>query len=208
MNQIINSCSPNFQEFFIWSKKHLKAHNKKVIIHNSQSVINEGVKCGGLCFESVIKIAGKNKLFEEVYVHEFSHMQQNIQKSPLWENLESDNFWNYLNKGCLKIESWQTILDIIALERDCEKRAIQHSKNWKLFDNKLYAQRANAYLYFYHYVFLTNNWGNSCNIYNENLVKAMPDKLESLSSFQKINMDVMGLFHAHIDSKQSKKDKL
>lgn len=190
------SCSRNFKKFFEWSQKFLKKHDKKTTLVNAKSVKIDGERCGGWCDDEEMAIAIKNPLFERIYVHEFSHMQQNINGSPYWK--DTSLFWKHLGK----INSWDSALDIIALERDCEKRAMRHSEKWNLFDNIKYAKMANVYLHYYQYVFLKRKWGNSVTIYHPKLIKAMPETLKPTSSFKKIDMALMLLFEECLSKKK------
>jgi len=181
----------------------LGKHDKKVIIVNSKTIKSDGITCGGLCDDDKIVVAFKNELFEQTYVHEFSHMQQSIQESPYWK--DTSLFWHHLNKDKMAINSWDSVLEIIALERDCERRAINHSKKWNLFDHKLYAKNANLYLHFYQYVFLKRKWMRSTSIYHPVLEKMMPNELKPLADFKKIDMNLMCLFDECLDKKANLK---
>lgn len=195
--KFLESCSPNFQKFFTWSSEYLKKHNKKAIIVNNKAVKWGEVRCGGWCDEDEIVVAFKNPLFEQTYVHEFSHMQQNVENSPYWK--DTSLFWRHLEKDKVAINSWDSVLSVISLERDCERRALIHSKKWNLFDNEEYAKAANIYLYYYQYLFLKRKWINSANIYHPILINAMPEDLLPLSSFKTIDMSLMSLFEDCLD---------
>lgn len=197
----LKSCSPNFRKFFKWASNYLEKHEKKAVIVNSGIIKQDGVRCGGWCDEDEIVAAFKNPLFEQVFVHEFSHMQQNVENSPLWK--DTSLFWRHLAKDKIAINSWESVLDIIALERDCERRALAHSRRWKLFNNEKYAKNANLYLCFYQYTFLKRKWTNSTSIYHPVLIKSMPDKLLPLSYFKTIDMERMKLFEDCLDKRGS-----
>jgi hypothetical protein len=190
--KFLETCSPNFQKFFDWSKQYLAKHDKKVFVVNTKTVKMDGVRCGGWCEDDKIVVAFKSRMFEETYTHEFSHMQQNVQNSPYWT--DTSLFWRHLAKDKVAMNSWDSVLAIIALERDCERRALKHSENWNLFDNADYAKHANIYLHFYQYVFLKRKWNNSTNIYRPELLELMPEKLKPISSFANIDMKLMGVF--------------
>lgn len=197
--EFIKSCSPNFRKFFKYASDYLKKHEKRAIISNTRALKMDGFRCGGWCNDDEIVAAFKNPLFEQVFVHEFSHMQQSIENSPFWK--DTSLFWRHLAKDRVAINSWDSVLDIIALERDCERRALAHSKRWKLFNNAKYAKNANTYLHYYQYVFLKRKWLNSTSIYHPYIVKSMPDKLLPLSAFQTINMETMTLFEDCLDKR-------
>jgi hypothetical protein len=199
MNSFLKGCSKNFKDFFDWSIHYLEKHNKKVVIVNAKCVREDGNKYGGWCDGDEIVVARKMPKFEETYVHEFSHMNQAVENSPLWD--VGDKFWRQLQRKTLQISSWEEVIKIISLERDCERRSILHSKQWDLFDNESYAQNANLYLYYYQFVFLKRQWMPSPTIYHPFLVNEMPKKLMPLSSFKSINMPLMMLFNECLDKK-------
>ncbi len=199
MNPCIKPLSKNFVPFFEWSQDFLKKHNKKLIIKNSRNISFDNGKCSGWCDGKEMAVARHNPLFEQVYVHEFSHMNQAIEESPLWK--DDYLFWTHLQNNKVGIKSWDSITDLIALERDCEKRALKISDKWRLFDNEKYSQQANLYLYYYQYVFLKRKWVPSNTIYNKKLVAMMPTKILPVSKFKTVNMDIMMLFEQCLDKK-------
>ena len=189
--------SENFLKFFEWSQDFLKTHNKKSTIVPNKTVWMDGIRVGGWCDGNEMVIAAKNPLFEQVYVHEFSHMQQAIEFSPLWK--DDFLFWELLEKKKIGIRSWDAVLETIYLEQDCESRALSHSRKWQLFDNKEYARHANLYLYFYQYLFLKKEWKPSVKIYHPVLLAEMPEKLLPISAFNTIDMKLISLFEECLD---------
>lgn len=202
INKTLEGCSKNFKKFFDWSLDYLCEHKKKIQIVNRRHVImDNGQKCSGWCDGNEITIARKNPLFEQVYVHEFSHMTQAVEKSPYWE--EEFNLWELLYGKGLQLQNYEEVLEVIALERDCEKRAIKFASKWKLFDEKEYAKQANVYLHYYQFLFLTNKWINSTSIYHPLLLQYMPEKIQPLSKFDNIDMNLMRLFYDCLNPKGS-----
>lgn len=186
-------CSRNFLKFFEWACEYLKKHNKKLTIRNGKHIYLNKERCAGWCDGDEICVAGNAKLFEEIFVHEFCHMQQAIEESKYW--VEDHPV----------MTNWESVFKVIQVERDCEMRAIRLSRKWKLFDNKRYAQKTNLYLYFYQYVFLINRWNNSTSIYKKQLIDLMPDKILPISKFKEINMEVMREFDRHLDKKNKER---
>jgi hypothetical protein len=200
LKKAVEGCSKEFANFFDWSLEYLIEHNKCIKMVNARHVnMGPSQKCSGWCDGSEIVIARKNPLFEQVYVHEFSHMNQAIEESPLWG--DDSDFWNLLYTKGLSIPDYQKVMEVIALERDCEKRAIAHSKKWKLFDNEAYAKQANTYLHYYQYIFLTKKWVNSTSIYHPMILDVMSSKIKDIGSFYEIDMDLMNLFHQCLEPK-------
>jgi hypothetical protein len=197
MGQPPKLMSKNFLPFFEWSKEFLKKHNKKLTITNSANIRFDGGQCAGWCDGNEMAVASNNSLFEQTYVHEFSHMNQCIEQSPIWKS--EYIFWNHLSKDKIRLKSWHSIFEIIELERDCEKRSLAFSKKWNLFDNKYYAKCANLYLYYYQYTFLKRKWLSSRTIYNKMLLSEMPETLIPLDKFKIIDMDLMDTFDQCLD---------
>lgn len=191
--KLLETCSPNFQSFFKWSQEYLKKHGKICKISNTKSVKSGDGKCGGWCNEDEIRVAFNNPLFEPVYVHEFSHMQQNVEKSPLWDSYSSQFWWDMRDKK-ITLDSWDSLFSVIALEHDCESRVIEHSKKWNLFDNAEYARKANLYLHYHQYLFLRGKWITSTSIYHPILIRMMGGEIKDISEFKKIDIDMMKNF--------------
>lgn len=192
--------SKNFPAFFEWAEKYLEKHGKTLTVHNGRNVKFDSGLCVGWCDGEEISIALKNPKAEEVFVHEFSHMMQAIEGSPLWK--DGYSFWTSLKKGKLEIQDWPKLMEVIALEHDCETRALKLSKKWNLFNNKKYAQAANSYLYYYQYVFLRKKWFNSTCIYKPNVLDFMPNTLNPLESFNYIDMRMMDAFDEVLNKKR------
>jgi len=184
--------SQSFAAFFKYAQTYLQENKKKLQLVNARNINSPDGKCSGWCDGKTLAVATKNPIATEVFVHEFSHMNQAIEASSLWKN--NYKFWSHLKRKTLALSNWDYVMEVIELERDCEMRALKHSKKWSLFDNQLYAQRANVYLLFYHYVFIKQKWSTSTVIYNPILVDAMPNKILPLDYFYKIDMNIMKLF--------------
>lgn len=178
----------NFHDFFLYAKGFAEGHGIEIKIRNTKKVYG----CSGYFDGTELVVARKCQFFEEVFVHEFAHMMQAFDEEPVYENCP--DIWTPLSKG-LEIQDWDSVYKVIVMERDCESRALKIAKKWNLFDRTLYAQRANAYLYFYHFVFLTKTWGKQyTNIYHKEIINKMPKKLLPEENFKTINMDLMMIY--------------
>ena len=184
--------SQEFRNFYTFADEYRREHGGIFDFRKSNTVIADGCKCRGYYEDATKKmvVAIKNDLSTEVFVHEFCHFMQDVEKDPVYTNCE-DDFWWALDSDSWEMKNWRSILQYIALERDCELRALNFSSKYNLFDNKEYAQNANAYFYFYQYVFLTNNWSSTNNLMNSKLVSKMPEEILPLKTFEKIDMNVM-----------------
>ena len=194
MNKILNNCSPAFLVFFDWAADYLLKHSKGLEIKNARKIRLSDGWCAGWCDGDRIMLAGNSPLFEETFVHEFCHMMQAVEKDPVWTT--SSLFWNYLESGSININNWDSVTEIIKLERNCELRAVELSKKWKLFNNNLYSQRANLYLFFYHFVFLKKKWADSTGLYSSvEILRKMPEKIVNLDKLSKIDMNLMKIYN-------------
>lgn len=191
-----NASPENFEIFRAFAEDYCDRHNKTIKVYNRKSVTENGAKYGGWCDGETMVVASKNNLFEDLFVHEFSHMTQAVENAPIWQ--QRGDIWQGLSKNKIKISHWPDYLKTIELERDCERRSINFIRKFKIMDDGKYARRANLYLYYYQFVFLTNKWHDSTSIYQaEQICELMPDKLLPAKIFNKIDMDVMQLFQKH-----------
>lgn len=172
--------SNNFLEFFDWACEYFEKHGKKIDIRDTTYVVANG-RCGGYCDETGIVVAGRCEDFEEVLGHEVIHCHQIVENSPLWTD---ENWW----EGKFDIPHFLKILNLMALERDCEERVLELNKKWKLFDEKRYIKKANACLLSYHIMFLNRSWSMTSSIYDEKILEIVPDKLLSLKQLRNIDM--------------------
>lgn len=196
--KFLDSRSENFKEYFKYTLEYLYKHDKRLKIVNRRNVTVNDCKCSGWCDGDQIVVAEKNPYFEMVYAHEFSHMQQAVEKIEAWD-LYDKKFWDNLAKSKIDIRNWNDLMTIIDLERDCENRTLKTSKKWDLFDNEEYAKTANLYLYYYQFVFLQKKWYNTASIYHPVLIDCMPTKLLPTEQFYKIDMRMMRLFYECLD---------
>lgn len=134
-------------------KNHLAQYGMRLVIGRGRSLNCGGYRCEGYFNdkEKIIKIAKFATNFLETLVHEYSHFLQYINNSKIFH--KSD-------KAIIMVDSWfagkeypeeqlkRSFFIIRAMERDCEKRAVKLIKKFNLqIDTKLYAKRANCYIY-------------------------------------------------------------
>lgn len=107
-------------------------------------------------------VAMKRDCAFEIFVHEYCHYLQ-------WK--ERPNFYNSKAKGCDIVFNWldgedysdralaKAFANVIELEWDCERTALELMKRYKLpIDVNKYIRGANCYLFFYHTVHETRAW--------------------------------------------------
>lgn len=150
-------------------------------------------KCSGLFYldsrdNPIIKIAkgGPENEWIGILVHEYCHFLQWKDDIKVWKKF-SDNCATFddlmLNPKKYKNE----IIDLIALELDCEKKAVRILKANQLLDIEDYIKSANAILLKYAYLYHYNKWPNKFFKFQK-VKKGCPDKLLKSAS-EYINTD-------------------
>lgn len=159
-----------------------------ILIHQTKDVKN----CGGY-FDYDSKefvVAMRNRMGFEILVHEYCHYLQ-------WK--EDRKYFLKMVKNCGIVFDWldgkfykKSILEkatrgVIELEWDCEKRAVDLIKKYKLdVDIPEYCRSANSYLLFYHIVRETRMWYKK-SPYNTKLTDGMLPELQDLDYYMDRN---------------------
>lgn len=118
--------------------------------------------------------------FISLLAHEYCHMQQFIEKSPLWITLdEFEKFEKWLGHESIDhnelITAWTKI---VMLEADCEKRVVNLIADLDLpLDVNTYSRRANSYLFFYQWVLKNRKWYKTAPYEIESIVNMMPFRM-------------------------------
>lgn len=183
----------NFHKFEEYARDYCRKHGKTITLVPRKTVSQEqfkDFKCSGFCDGDEMVIATKNPNFHSVFIHEFAHLTQAVERIPMW--YESGDIWSALQKGKVSLGQWDEFVKVIAVERDCERRAINLIKKFNITSPEIYARNANIYLYYYQYVFLTKRWSRRKSLYEcPRLHDLVPEHLLSASHFSNINMEVM-----------------
>ena len=166
--------------------------------------------CGGFFNEHTLATAlGKEtEEFLSILVHEFSHVEQFLDKSSPWH----DSFWKKHGDAI----SWdyldgkpdlspnivtRSFKASIAVELDCERRAVKNIRKYKLnLDIPYYIQKGNAYLYAYYYFRKNQCWYKpDRKIYEyKEVIKEMPTEYhESANDYWKKNQVVWDYLDKH-----------
>jgi hypothetical protein len=122
--------------------------------------------------------------------HEFSHANQYLEGSDLWMNSEEFKFFDsYFEDAEIKKEDiLNTWIKIVHLEADCENRVLSFIDKFNLnLDKKLYAQRANAYLFFYWFALEKRSWYKTAPYELKDIVSQMPTELKCMSYYSNVN---------------------
>ncbi len=148
----------------------------KFVINKKQPYVKSyGMKVNGYFDDDnlILAVGRGNRPYEEwfaTFVHESCHMDQWIEGDPVWtaSELDKDNevdSWMILGQwldGWLELNAKQRndyTRRQFSIEQNCEQRSVKRIKEWDLpLDVELYAQKSNAYLYFYKMLGLTRKW--------------------------------------------------
>jgi len=96
-----------------------------------------------------VSIHSSNEDWLETLIHEYCHAQQAFDGDPTWKRFENNpEIWDAFSHNCDQIKRQNFIKIVIALEIDCERRAINMIKKYGLpVDIDKYIQVANLTLY-------------------------------------------------------------
>jgi hypothetical protein len=164
-------------------------------------VIVNKIKCSGYFDEEDRELAvATNKKENDwlfILIHESCHLDQFLQKTPIWKNGEDgigiiDEWLG--GKAYKEKELLKALKDTILLEMDCEKRSVKKIKKYKIeTDVSEYIQKANAYLLSYWATYRDKKWYpfpyNTPSIY-----KNMPTKFLSENDYLNKNHSLLNLY--------------
>ena len=159
INHVIEQCETNGIRLFL-------SKERKVAFNKSGDSFCNGYFCDGE-LELVTACGQPFDAWFSVFIHESSHMDQWLEKDPIWTSgeisgVESSDIlelWIQNHIELNKKQKEKIINSALQVELDCERRTIKKIKQWNLPMNvELYAQRANAYVWFYHYMGIVRKW--------------------------------------------------
>ncbi|MFZ2769767.1 MAG: hypothetical protein WAZ50_01415 [Minisyncoccia bacterium] len=137
------------------------AFNVTVKLAASPSVDNEGFAVGGYFCGVDRELAVATQRDEQAWLgillHEYSHLTQWIEGSPLWHGYRED-MWAWLDGKPLR-DAKAAVLAVQACEADCERRTIRLIRELGApIDVALYSRAANAYLHFHNVMATERKW--------------------------------------------------
>ena len=137
----------------------------------------------------VLVIAKKHPLWLGILAHEFCHLRQWVEKADVYTKTKistGECAWTVQNRQLAGEKIPEEHLDeayriIIRCERDCDLRAMDYIRKFKLpIDLKEYARQANAYHFFYHAVKARGKWYGKVPIYlNKKVIKLSPNHMRT-----------------------------
>jgi hypothetical protein len=143
-------------------------------------MFSKTMKCSGW-FDSgnlELVVATNRPDYLSTLVHEYGHLTQWADQCDVW--VDAGDSMNYVDKWLTgkRVVGIKKKLDLSRdLELDNEKRSVKIIKKWNLpIDIDLYTKKANSYVYFYNWIYITRRWSNPTNspYTNKNLIAAMP----------------------------------
>lgn len=185
-------------------------HNIDVLLSKDPEVwLTEDFDCNGYFDIATRKLAvACGQPIEQWYpvlVHESCHLDQYIEKSPVWTNaliggIEAVNILELWINHQIELNDeqlWKIIDAARDLELDCERRTIQKFKKYSMPINvEQYTKQANAYIYLYNIVAMTRSWFKTEPYYAERIWSQMPSDFNRNYKFLPIS--VMSLFINHL----------
>lgn len=104
----------------------------------------------------------------EVFVHESCHMDQFLEDDPVWTAIkitpdvdvyEVIDLWTDHHIELSDEQRMKYLEACFAIERNCEERVLKAVDQWQLpIDKREYAQKSNAYIWFYYIIGLIRKW--------------------------------------------------
>ena len=170
-----------------------KEHNIDLLLSPNSVVQAGNISCSGYFVdfpkkELAVAMGKPEAEWLEILAHEFSHLNQYLDKAEVWNNLSIEG--SHIKKtdvldlwlgGQVELSQNQLnkiIQDIVAVELDCEIRTIKAIRQYKLpIDCALYVQKASSYLLFYHVVKARRKWSiaGKAPYQIPEIVNALPD---------------------------------
>ena len=197
--------NPKVKSFIQVVKDKCIEHNIELQLVNRKKIkIFPKIYVGGY-FEDTSRKSGvlacalDSKEYLNILVHEFSHVEQWIENTPVWK----DSVYVYDVDQWLNGKEVRNIEDKIDkvkyMELDCEKRSVKNIIKYDLpLDISTYIKKANSYIFFYEYLKQTRRWCKPNNApfnnKNKNLWKLCSGKIENKSYYKEIPPRILKKF--------------
>lgn len=143
------------------------------------------IRCTGYFDDEnrTLQVAMKEKTAFEILVHEYGHLTQWTEKVPVY--MKANKYLYAVDDWISGLELPSNMVDaaiqgVVDLELDNERRSVKLIDKHNLsIDKEQYIRKANAYLYFYHWMRKTRKWSRPENMpyKNKRIVAAMPTTL-------------------------------
>jgi hypothetical protein len=172
-----------------------KENSIKLELSDTEKVTaKDNLKCNGYFDGEKLVVATKNplNLWLRILVHESCHVDQSI---------EDKKWYNDCNDHISKIDKWlknskkdfedkEKSYKIVAeLELDCERRAINKIKKYKLpIDINEYIKEANEYILGYMKSRKTGKWDDGTKTLDKKLRESMPNKFLNIDYYMNVTI--------------------
>lgn len=180
-----NTSDQKWQAFMDHVKKECLNHGVNLDLRDSKYIeLSDSIKCGGYFEENppTLALAAGHPEAKTLFLHEYGHMTQWLEKAPVWEGL---------GDSLEVLESWlsgEDAEDIEThvhrakdLELDNEKRVVAMIKKWDLdIDSEEYTRKSNAYVLFYLYLLKSRKWSEPGNspYTNQRVIESMSPRFD------------------------------
>lgn len=189
--------SPEIQAFLKDVRKKCRDNGIKLCFSKSAGVTTpSGFMCAGYFDDKTktIGVAKGNSLWLGILAHEFSHLLQWEENSLEWQKDQecgNEVMESWLNGKEVK-NVQKAINNIIALELDCEKRALKLIAQYDLpVNTPTYIQRANECILYYRYAQITRRWDDTP---GTTIWQHMPQRFMSPSYYKKLTPKMEQIF--------------
>jgi len=165
------------------------------------SVDSDDLKCNGYFLDDPLKFAvaikKPKKKWVPVFLHEYSHFKQWLERIPLWSDADFNCLEEWLSgQEYPEADLDKSIFSLQALEHDCEIRTVALMKKHRLkIDVERYIKQANAYLLFYAVVRKDRVWYSEAPYEVKQIIDVMPGTF--LKDYKVIPEDYYALVHKH-----------
>ena len=206
----INSFDPKITDFLNFELQKCRDNHISIHMPKTKTVIHANNHCGGYVDSSdqpVLAVAcGKSiKTWLLIFIHETCHLDQYLEKSPIWDVTlngvsATDLMDSWLNKSIELTEAELKIVfdNIIELESDCERRSVEKIKQWSLpIKIDTYIRKSNAYVWSYRLIQETRNWEHSAMYTYGPVWRAMPKLFPT--HYNDLPGTIRNAFYEHID---------
>lgn len=145
----------------------------------------------------------------EILVHESCHMDQWVQKDPLWLNIDSNGIDSdkgmdeWLGGKQFSVDEYTHFIRTMqAVEIDCEKRSVKKILDLNLdIDTPSYIKRANSYLFFYSIMLETHKWCDVAPYNVPEIVNMMPSHFLEEHEYHEVSLELLNLYKQHVYEK-------
>lgn len=171
----------------------VKLHKTKYIWIDPET---RTLPCQGFFYEEgrTLEVATRRpyEMWIGVFTHESCHFDQCLERTRIWRNgdrVSEFDDWVMGNLYLPPAKLWKYKRFVQHLELDCEIRTVEKIKQYDLpIDVKLYTQKANAYVWFYHASALLHRWSipGRPPYENPDVVKRMPKRFLDIEEYQEM----------------------